>query len=369
MFLLIIYFILSILAPSSAISTSTPSCWTAAGQIAPNDSPCYPSNPNSSSSTQHSVCCPPSSICSPNKLCILPSSASSTGQAHRGSCTDHTWASSACPQFCLSEHTGDDGLTGVNMTVCAAEGREGITSYCCNDWTGRRCDCGDARTKRVVLGVGGVVGTVEAENAYVAQMAEGKGSRSGIPWNTVGPVLVAVMGLGILSMLLYLARMVYVAHRSRRDDRTRNPSILEGGGRRFSEFLWNASHFDENEKGRADSKFSVGTCDTEGEGDRDAEREMSTKSVRFSISGRRSKSEGCQQSQNLNAVPLGNTRAETPLPVFREDIFTRRPSSTVGSPKSLPARVVGRPTFKRQDTDLGTLGEVRRVSATMLLLR
>ena len=222
------------------------------------------------------------------------------------------------------------------------------------------------RTPRVVLGVGGVVGTVEAENAYVAQMAEGKGSRSGIPWNTVGPVLVAVMGLGILSMLLYLARMVYVADRSRRDDRTRNPSILEGGGRRFSEFLWNASHFDENEKGRADSKFSVGTCDTEGEGDdkdMNMDRKMSTKSVRFSISGRRSKSEGCQQSHN--AVPLGNTRAETPLPVFREDIFTRRSSSTVGSPKSLPARVVGRPTFKRQDTDLGTLGDTRRFSATL----
>jgi hypothetical protein len=251
------------------------------------------------------------------------------------------------------------------MTVCAAEGREGIISYCCNDWTGRRCDCADARTPRVSLGVGGFegVGTipVEAENAYVAQTAEEGKSLSGVPWNTVGPILVAIMGLGVLSMLLYLARMVYVAHYRRKDDRTHNPSILEHGGRRFSEFFWNASHFDENEKGRADSKFSVGTCDTDGDGDdKDMDRKMSTKSVRFSISGRRSKSEGCQQS----TMP-GNTRAETPLPVFREDIFTRRPSSTVGSPKSLPARVVGRPTFKRQDTDLGALGDVRRFSATL----
>jgi hypothetical protein len=247
------------------------------------------------------------------------------------------------------------------MTVCAAEGREGIISYCCNDWTGRRCDCADARTKRVVLGVAGfeegVTIPVEAENAYVALTTDKKGSGV-VPWNTVGPVLVAIMGLGVLSMLLYLARMIYVAHRSRKDDRTRNPSILEHGGRRFSEFFWNASHFDENEKGRADSKFSVGTCDTEGEGDGDGDRKMSAKSVRFSISGLRSKSEGCQ-----NVVPW--TRAETPLPVFREDIFTRRPSSTVGSPKSLPARVVGRPTFKRQDTDMGALGDVRRFSATM----
>ena len=254
------------------------------------------------------------------------------------------------------------------MTVCET-GREN-TTYCCNDWTGRRCDCNDGRTPRVTLGLFEAVVTIapaaavgekgKGEGDVDGQDGEGKKRGGGIPWDTVGPVLVAVVGLGIVGMLLYLARIVYVAHR--RKDPTRNPSILEHG-RRFSEFFWNRSL---DEKGRADSKFSVGTLDTDGDGDRDGDdrdmdRKMSTRSVSFSTGGRRGKSEGFQN------VVLPESRAETPLPVFREDIFTRKPSgpsSTVASPKSLP-RVVGRPSYKRQDTDLGALGDVRRFSVTL----
>src|ERR1700733_12999635 len=99
--LILIWIILS----KVAAQTPTANCWTAARQLAPNDEPCYSNDP------KHSVCCPAGAICSSNKLCVLPNG----GQVHRGSCTDRSWGRE-CPHFCLSEHTGDDGLTGVNMT-------------------------------------------------------------------------------------------------------------------------------------------------------------------------------------------------------------------------------------------------------------
>lgn len=47
--------------------------------------------------TQDSFCCGPQATCLSDKLCW-----DGGGGYVRGSCTDATWKSSACPQFCLS---------------------------------------------------------------------------------------------------------------------------------------------------------------------------------------------------------------------------------------------------------------------------
>lgn len=304
-----------------ALAAASATCWTAAGQVAPNDEPCYAEDP------KHSVCCPAGAVCSANKLCILPYG----GQAYRGSCTDRTWGRE-CPHFCLSEHTGDDGLTGVNMTLCRTN--LSSTTYCCNDWTGRRCDCSNTNTPKVTLELFRPMATLATENSATAESAKDKFIYYDIPWNTVRPILVTVMSLCIFSMLVYLARMTYIAKRKK--DPKRNDSFVEHG-RRFSDFFWNTSL---DEKGRADSNFSIGTIDTETD---DQDREMSTNSVRLSV-GRRSKSEG-----DRKAAP----DAAMPPPIFRNDIFTKRPSRPTlpgAASKSLP-KLMERPPFKRQNTD------------------
>jgi hypothetical protein len=193
--------------------------------------------------------------------------------------------------------------------------------------------------------------TIAAENADIAQTGEYTSTLNDIPWNTVGPVLVAVMMLCILSMLLYLVRMTYVAKRAR--DPTCNSSIVENG-RRFSDFFWNPAL---EEKARGNLKFSIGTMDTD---DMEKDMKLSARSVRFSV-GKRSRSDGSQ-----NVVPA--IRTETPPPMSRNDIFAKRPkrpSLTGMATKSLPKLMVGRPTFKRQDTDVNLLADTRRDSTAV----
>ena len=235
------------------------------------------------------------------------------------------------------------------MTICQTD--RSSTTYCCNDWTGRRCDCANTNTPRVILNLFEPLATIAADNADIAQTGEYASTLNDIPWNTVGAVLVAVMTLCILSMLLYLVRMTYIAKGAK--DPTRSPIIVEHG-RRFSDFFWNPA-LEENARGN--SKFSIGTMDTD---DLEKDMKLSTKSVRFSV-GERSRSEG---SQNVVTA----IRTEKPPSMSRNDAFTKRPSrrSLTGTAmKSLPKLVVGRPTFKRQDTDFNVLTDTRRDSTAV----
>ena len=300
---------------------NTPICYTSVGTIAPNDQACHPDDP------KHSVCCPAGAICSANKVCILPN-----GLAHRGSCTDRTWGRE-CPHFCLSEHTGNDGLTGVNMTLCHTNPTS--TAYCCNDWTGRSCDCKNGNLPQVTLELFSPVAIIAAENTETAKSSEGIIDLYDIPWNTVGPILASIMSLMLLSMLLYLARSFYLS--SRKKDPTRNHSFMEHG-RRFSDFFRYNSI---DEKARADSSFSIGTLDTDLE---PKDRKASARSVRFSVS--RSKSEG-----DKNPV--------TEPEIVWNEAFTRREfRPSVASEASAPPKTLTktrRPTFKRQDTDFAAV--------------
>lgn len=118
------------------------------------------------------------------------------------------------------------------MTICST-GRV-TTTYCCNDWAGRRCDCSYQDTPRVILDLLQPVATIAAKNALEGSTATT--TPNDIHWNAVRPVLVAGMTLCILSMLLYLGRMTYIAKR-RGDPSYRSPSFVEHEGRRFSDFF------------------------------------------------------------------------------------------------------------------------------------
>ena len=76
-------------------------CYYPDGSAA-NDTACFPQN-------AVSFCCGYGYACLENQICSATSSVQSSNPSLiRGSCTDSTWKSSACPQFCLnavdSEH-------------------------------------------------------------------------------------------------------------------------------------------------------------------------------------------------------------------------------------------------------------------------
>jgi hypothetical protein len=84
---------------------ATKLCWNPDGSSAEaGDSPCNGDSP------LDSFCCPPGWACLGDKVCettqwlnITPVSGD---QFYRGSCTDKSWVSDACPNFCKSYDNG-----------------------------------------------------------------------------------------------------------------------------------------------------------------------------------------------------------------------------------------------------------------------
>lgn len=65
-----------------------------------------------SSGTQ-SACCPSGSACTSNGLCY------NLGYLQRGSCTDKTWGSSACPKYCyLADDSKNAGTYRSSISAC-----------------------------------------------------------------------------------------------------------------------------------------------------------------------------------------------------------------------------------------------------------
>ena len=72
------------------------SCYYPDGTYIAPDRPCI------GNGTQDSFCCGPGTICLSDKTCYQPNVPSHFSYV-RGSCTDQSFSSSACPQFCSSE--------------------------------------------------------------------------------------------------------------------------------------------------------------------------------------------------------------------------------------------------------------------------
>jgi hypothetical protein len=98
------------------ISPVSSVCYYPNGDVTPNDVPC-------SDSTTESVCCSLGYVCLSNGICMKsnnPLAASSSSTYVRGSCTDQTWRSSFCPNFCVNPNAPfqDDIAGGEGMARC-----------------------------------------------------------------------------------------------------------------------------------------------------------------------------------------------------------------------------------------------------------
>ncbi|KAF8852028.1 hypothetical protein BDZ45DRAFT_750030 [Acephala macrosclerotiorum] len=132
-FLLFVSF-LQILGQAGAASNS---CYYPDGSIASSDSPCN----STASATDASLCCPAGWACLSNSVCMsTPESTGYNPQAPaygRGSCTDQSWGSSACPYFC---DQGNDAKGAAPMSKCPSNTND---TYCCNSEPLCNCAIGD----------------------------------------------------------------------------------------------------------------------------------------------------------------------------------------------------------------------------------
>ena len=103
-------------------------CYFPDGTIPRQDTPCQ--------SEGESTCCGAGYACLSNNLCELtehvPNPAPGQSQWVRGSCTDQTWKSPNCPNFCLTPSNGDYRGGGMGVDKCE------VTQdryYCINNQT------------------------------------------------------------------------------------------------------------------------------------------------------------------------------------------------------------------------------------------
>jgi hypothetical protein len=87
--LAIVYLLLFLIRPWKIFGAQT--CYFPDADIAVNDTPCTSNNV--------SICCQTNATCLENGLCFDPFG-SAVGGYIRGSCTDKSWQSVSCPQYC-----------------------------------------------------------------------------------------------------------------------------------------------------------------------------------------------------------------------------------------------------------------------------
>ncbi|KAF9630546.1 hypothetical protein BFW01_g1108 [Lasiodiplodia theobromae] len=108
-----------------------PLCYYPDGTIATNDYACR-------LDTTESFCCTTNVSCLDNKICDVLSP--TQYRYNRGTCTDKTWTSDACPQFCQGEEPGSRLLTSRELTAPIAKSPDyGCGIIRCPDAGGKVC--------------------------------------------------------------------------------------------------------------------------------------------------------------------------------------------------------------------------------------
>ena len=119
-----------VLALSPQVYTS---CYYPDGTYIARDQPCVDSG------NQESFCCGPGITCLSDKVCYNPNG--SGNRYVRGSCTDQSFGSSACPDFCLSAYVCFVCILATDRVLAIApSNRAGVMfqcggstdSYCCS---------------------------------------------------------------------------------------------------------------------------------------------------------------------------------------------------------------------------------------------
>jgi hypothetical protein len=111
-------------------------CYYPNGDVTTSDVPC-------SDTTAESACCSVGYICLSNGICMQSNDsieAQSFSSYVRGSCTDQTWRSSYCPNFCVNANApySDDTAGGEGMAKCP---NTTIDMYYCVDFDQSAVNC------------------------------------------------------------------------------------------------------------------------------------------------------------------------------------------------------------------------------------
>ncbi|QDS73167.1 hypothetical protein FKW77_002191 [Venturia effusa] len=229
-------------------------CYWPDGTTAANQSVC--------GSGSQSACCPIGTECTSNGLCY------DLGYLKRGSCTDKTWGSSACPKYC----NADDGSKNAGVQnstndilpcgnyylyyhfVCANHSSWGSYGSDCNndnvfnfaDMSGLAVvDANGATTATTgtTSATSSASGTPSASNAQISSAGNAQPattsstSDSGVSGGTIGAAVVA----GIMGLLFMITLGMLIAERRKR---TRHPAQLaELGGNGVDHFSEKKMHY------------------------------------------------------------------------------------------------------------------------------
>jgi hypothetical protein len=117
-----------ILLTLSLLPSITAICYFPDGTIPRQDTPCR--------SSGFSTCCGAGYACLSNNLCMLTEHVPNPGEGQslyvRGSCTDESWNSEFCPNFCITPSNDDNSSGGQGVEKCRiARDRY----YCINNQT------------------------------------------------------------------------------------------------------------------------------------------------------------------------------------------------------------------------------------------
>ncbi|KAK8207554.1 hypothetical protein IWZ01DRAFT_370465 [Phyllosticta capitalensis] len=206
---------LTIVAANAAVGVaqnqngSVPRCYYPNGDIATNDYACY-------LNTTESFCCTQNVKCLDNKIC------DSIDPVHyrynRGTCTDKTWTSDACPNFCVGQ-SADYGSGVVKCPgtsqVCCDNGNNDSNATCCfddslfnlpGDWDAFRTINGTAST--AVLDIQAST-SISTTSTTASATSSPQNDSEGVGAGTIaGAAIGGVAGISvlILAALLYLRR-------------------------------------------------------------------------------------------------------------------------------------------------------------------
>lgn len=129
-------------------------CYNPDGSVTSQDVPC--------SSGHESSCCHPGWACLSNGLCQNPSAPNDTVGYIRGSCTDESWRSGYCPNFCVHGNPPwNDSLGKPQPLSKCANTTDDI--YYCDDGNVQAVDC--SKHQNVVSFVGTYRQSIVAFNA------------------------------------------------------------------------------------------------------------------------------------------------------------------------------------------------------------
>jgi len=204
--------------------------------IEPNHTPC-------NTTVTNSACCLPQDSCTGNGLCL-----GTTNFNYRGSCTDKTWQSNACPQTCRQDPFNKNAYA-ASTTIIPCGGPGAISNeFCCNS-PGRNCctiatfglgSTGNAFSHgldQLVLELKNANGTSKAPSApSQTSSSQNCSTKSSTPLTIASIIGLAVgvplgaLVLGILGFLIWREK-----RRSKKHKISRSGIIVDPGKRAYFE--------------------------------------------------------------------------------------------------------------------------------------